>query len=207
MSYRARLLAKMVGSSFLAGSDDAVSSIAAAAKAHELNNLLQHYYQARGERYEGRDIARTDVKTAIVYAREKKETKAMRRGAVGVTKTSLHIATMAGGLTVGSVVPGLGNALGAVGGYVVGGGLAPVVSTLDILKQKGKGIYKHVAGTRGVHRRQAAEALMACRIPQCNLADGSNPADDALLIILGSEYEEVVSSNDISRLADRMKSN
>ncbi len=207
MSFRARLLAKMVGSSFIAGGDDAVSALAASVKADHLNDLLQHYYMARGEEYDGSDISLTDVKKAIIYVRDKKETKAMRRAAVGATKAGLHVAATAGGLTVGSVVPGLGNALGAAGGYVVGGSLAPVVTVLDRLKRTGKGIYKSIAGTRGVHRKQAAEALMACRIPECNLADGSNPADDALLIILGSEYQEVVANNDISRLADRMKSN
>lgn len=208
MTFRARFLAKSAASYFFAGSGDAVSAITAADKVEQLGDLLQHYYQGRALEYDGSDIARTnDVLKAILYVRHKKQLKTGRRAFVGGTKAAVHAVTTAGGFTVGSVVPGLGNVLGGIGGYVAGLGLAPVVSVLDRAKRTGKGLYKLASQTRGVHRKQAAEALMEGRKHGYNLASGENIADDALLIILGSEYSTVVGNIDIGRLADRMKSN
>ncbi|WP_421988335.1 hypothetical protein, partial [Roseococcus sp.] len=96
---------------------------------------------------------------------------------------------------------------GAAGGFIAGSSLSAGVSLLDRMKRSAKGIYKHVKGTRGVHRSQAAATLMHCHVAAYNRANGSNPADEALFVILGEEYEAVTRAVDVTRLAARLASN
>lgn len=203
-TYFGRNVAKTAGSFVISGSDDALSAATAEMKVDMLGDVLQIYFQARDSTFDGTDINEDDCLKAILYARSKKHTKAMRRGAAGTAKAGLQIAAVAGGVTVGSVVPGLGNALGAVGGAVAGSALSPLVTGFDLLGRLGKGLYKRAIGTRGHHRGQAANALMHCAKPGHRLRA---PAITALLILLGDEYDEVMSKGDAERLADRLKSN
>ncbi|WP_211873002.1 hypothetical protein [Plastoroseomonas arctica] len=206
-TYVGHSLAKMAGSNVISGSGDAASAISAEAKAQVLNDILQTYYQARGEEFDGREIGLTDVKRAIIYARGKKHSKAIRKGVIGTAKFGLQIAATAGGATIGSVVPVLGTALGGIGGAVAGAGLGVTVTVADRLKRSAKGIYKFARGTRGVHRLQAAATLLHCHTAQFNVASGGNPADEALAVLLGEEYGMVTRANDTERLANRLKSN
>jgi hypothetical protein len=203
-TYYGRELKKFGASLVVAGSDDAASAAAAAMKVEELGNVLQRHFQARNMEFDGSDICIDDCRSAILYARGKKNTKAVRRAAVGTAKSALQIAAIAGGVTVGSVIPVAGNLAGAVGGAVAGSSLGAFVTVGDRLMRMGKGIYKMAAGTRGVHREQAAEALLHCA------QDGHlhrHAARWALVIILGDEYEEVMRRQDVDRLASRLKSN
>lgn len=206
-TYVGHNLAKMAGNHFISGSGDAASAISAEAKAQALDDILQTYYQARGEEFDGREIALTDVKRAIIYARGKKHSKAVRKGVMGTAKFGLQVAATVGGATMGSVVPVLGTALGGIGGAVAGASLGVTVTLADRLKRSAKGIYKFAKGTRGVHRLQAAATLLHCHTAQFNVASGHNPADEALAVLLGEEYDMVTRANDTERLAARLKSN
>lgn len=206
-TYAGRNVAKQVGDFFIAGSGDAASAVSAEAKAQALDDILQYYYQKRGLEFDGTDIGLTETMKAIVYARGKKHTKAVRKGTLSAAKFGLQVAAVAGGATVGSVVPVAGTALGAAGGVVAGLSLGVGVSFLDRMKRSAKGIYKFATKTRGVHRTQAAACLLHTHTPQFNRANGGNAADDALHVILGEEYEAVTAGNNTERLADRLKSN
>jgi hypothetical protein len=206
-TYLGRNIAKTVGNHFIAGSGDAASGVSAEAKAQALNDILQEFFQAGGLEFNDQDIGPNDVKMAIAYAKGKKHTKARRKAVIASAKFTLQVAAIAGGATVGSIVPVAGTALGAVGGAVAGASLGVTVTAADQMKRKAKGFYKWVRGTRGEHRKQAAIALLHCGSPQFNWADGRNAADAALYVILGEEYDKVVDSHNVERLADRLKSN
>jgi hypothetical protein len=81
------------------------------------------------------------------------------------------------------------------------------VTIADQAKRKAKGFYKLIRGTRGEHRKQAANCLMHCTSPQFDWACGRNAADMALHVIPGEEYGAVENAHNVERLADRMKSN
>jgi hypothetical protein len=206
-TYLARNIAKTVGSQFIAGSGDAASGVSAEAKAQALNDVLQEYFQARDLDFNDQDIGQNDVKMAIAYAKGKKHSKAQRKAVIATAKFGLQVAATVGGATVGSIVPIAGTAIGGLGGAIAGAGLGVGVTVADRLKRSGKGIYKFFAGTRGEHRKQAAACLLHCASPQFNWASGRNAATDALVIILGDEYDEVVDAENVTRLADRLKSN
>ena len=207
VNYAARGMGKQVASHVIAGSGDAVSAAAAQLKVHNLTKLLQRYFMAGDAEFNGNDIGITDVKQAILYARGKKQTKAVRKTVISGAKLGLQIAAVAGGATVGSVVPVAGTALGAASGVVAGMGFGFAVTAADRVKRSAKGIYKWHKGTRGQHRLQAAATLMHCHIPAFDWACGSNPADDALHVILGVDYEEVMAWKDVKRVAARLLSN
>ncbi|MGG5819293.1 hypothetical protein [Falsiroseomonas sp. HW251] len=207
MPYVAHNIAKIAGSHLISGGGDAASAIVAEAKAAALQDLLQEYYQDPHYEFDGSDIDQTDVKKAIAYVRGKKHTKAIRKGVIATTKFGLQVAATVGGATVGSIVPVAGTALGGLGGAIAGAGLGTGVTVLDRMKRSTKGIYKYLKGTRGQHREQAANTLMHCASALYNWADGRNPADDALVIILQDEYDDVMAKGDVKRLAARLKSN
>lgn len=206
-TYRGHNLAKLAGSHFLAGSGDAASAISAEAKAQALDDILQDFYQSRGEQFDDTDIGLNDVKKAIIYARGKKHTKAIRKAFIGTSKFGLQVAATVGGATVGSVVPGLGTAIGGLGGAVAGASLGIGITLLDRMKRSAKGIYKWAKGTRGEHRKQAAATLMHRSHASYDWANGRNPADEALIVILQEEYDAVMRAQDLERLANRLKSN
>jgi len=206
-TYRGHNVAKTVGSHFIAGSGDAVSAMVAEAKASALADILQEYFNARDKQFDGSDIGPNDVEKAIIYARGKKHTKAMRKGVIATSKFGLQVAATVGGATIGSVVPIAGTALGAVGGAVAGASLGIGITMLDRIKRTGKGIWKWSQNTRGEHRKQAAATLMANSAPQFDRSGGGNPANEALFVILQDEYEDVMAKYDVARVADRLKSN
>lgn len=206
-TYAGRTIGKNVGNFFIAGSGDAASGVAAEAKADALDDILQEFYQSGGLQFDGRDIAINDVKTAIAYAKGKKHTKARRKAVIATTKFGLQVAGAVGGATIGSIIPIAGTALGGLGGAIGGASLGVGVTVADQAKRKGKGFYKWLRGTRGEHRKQAANCLMHNASPQFNWASGRNPADEACYVLLGEEYDTVMDSHNVERLADRMKSN
>jgi len=206
-TYVGRNLAKQVGDVFIAGSGDTASGVAAEAKAEALEEILQHFFNKGDLEYKGEEIGIRDVPLAIAYVRGKKRTKAKRKAVLATAKFGLQIAATAGGATIGSVIPIAGTALGGAGGFIAGRSLSLGVTAADQIKRKGKGFYKWIRGTRGEHRKQAAMCLMHCGSPQFDWPDGRNAADMALRVILGEEYDAVVSSHNVERLADRMKSN
>jgi hypothetical protein len=206
-TYADRNIAKTVASHFIAGSGDAASAASAEFKAQMLSDILQEYYQDRGYVFDDTDIGQTEVKKAIAYARGKKHSKAMRKGVIATTKFGLQIALVVGGASIGSIVPVAGTALGAVGGAVAGASLGVTVSLADQIKRKSKGLYKYLRNTRGEHRKQAAATLMHCSDALYNRQDGGNPARDALIVILGEEFDKVMAAEDVGRIADRLKSN
>jgi len=207
MPYVGHNLAKIAGSHLISGSGDAASSISAEAKAQALGDILQEFFQAWDEEYDGTDIEQDEVKKAILYVRGKKHTKAMRKGFIATSKFGLQVAATVGGATVGSVVPGLGTAVGGLGGAVAGASFGLGITLLDRIKRCGKGIYKYAKHTRGEHRKQAAACLMHNADPSFNWANGRNPADEACQVILQEEYEKVMGDHDLERLAARLKSN
>ena len=206
-TYAGHTFAKTVGGILISGSSETASAVTAEAKAQALDDILQEYFQSRGAPYDDSDIGITDVRKAIIYARGKKHTKAVRKGVIGATKFGLQVAATAGGATIGSIIPIAGTALGGLGGAIGGASLGVGVSALDQLKRKAKGFYKFVRHTRGKHREQAAQTLMHCSSDQFDRADGQNVACLALHVILQEEYDSVMARHDTERVADRLKSN
>jgi hypothetical protein len=204
-TYAGRNFAKTVGDVFIAGSGDAASGVAAEAKADVLEGIIQRFNSGANIEYSGQDIKETDVLLAIAYVRGKKRTKARRKAIIATSKFGLQVAATCGGATIGSVVPVAGTALGAVGGAIAGRSLGVGVTVADQTKRKVKGFYKWVKGTRGEHRKQAAGCLMHCATHQ--LQWRQNAAIMACHVILGEEYDAVMGSHNVERLADRMKSN
>jgi hypothetical protein len=204
-TYYTRNVVKFGASMVVSGSDDATSAAAAEWKVGELSAILQVYFQARDMEFNDTEIGIDDCRSAILYARGKKHTKAVRRAAVGTAKLGLQIAAATGAATVGTVVlPVVGTAAGGAAGFLAGASLSPVVTLADRLKRAAKGLYKMANGTRGVHREQAANTLMHCAQNGHRLRD---PARLALVVLLGEEYDEVMRTKDVDRLASRMKSN
>jgi len=204
-TYVGRNVAKQVGSFFISGSGDAASGIAADAKADVLEEIIQRFNSGQSVEYNDQTIGETDVLLAIAYVRGKKRTKARRKAVISATKFGLQIAATCGGATIGSVVPIAGTALGAVGGAVAGASLGVGVTAADHAKRKLKGFYKILRGTRGEHRKQAAQCLMHCATH--HLGWRQEAANMACSVILGEEYDAVMRNHDVTRLADRMKSN
>lgn len=207
-TYVGRNVGKMFADHLVAGSGDLISSATAKMKSDELKSIQQRYFHDTSE-YTNTAIADNDCLTAIKYVRSKKLTKSYRKGVTGGTKMAAFVAGAATGATVGSVVPVAGTLVGgALGGVAVGAAASVGISITDRLKRSAKGIYKHLRGTRGVHREQAAAALLNCyHLPNHNdvkfLA-----ALEALIVILGEEFDEVMASKaPEKRLADRMQSN
>jgi hypothetical protein len=207
VDYVARGIGKSLAGKLVAGSGDFLSAAAAEIKVHALTDLLQRFYMSGDAKFDDTDIGLSDVRKAILYARGKKHTKAIRKTVNGTARLGLQIAAVAGGATIGSVAPVVGTALGAASGAVAGMGFGLTVTVADRMKRSAKGIYKHFAGTRGQHRLQAAACLMHCHVKERDWACGANPADDALHIILGQEYEEVMAWSDVKRVAARLLSN
>lgn len=204
-TYAGRNVAKTVGGFFIAGSGDAASGVAAQAKADVLEEIIQRFNSGADVEYNGQRIGATDVLLAIAYARGKKRTKARRKAIIATTKFGLQVAATCGGATIGSVVPVAGTALGAAGGVVAGMSLGVGVTVADQAKRKAKGFYKLLRGTRGEHRKQAAQCLIHCATH--HLGWRNEAADWACRVILGEEYDTVMNSHNVERLADRMKSN
>lgn len=206
-TYVVHNMAKQAGNHFVAGSGDFASAASAGGKSEALDDILQHFFQARGFPYNGSTIMETDIKKAIAYVRDKKHTKAVRKGVIGTAKFGLQMAATVGGATVGSVIPGAGTALGGAGGAVAGMSLGIFVTAADRLKRVVKGCYKAAKGTRGEHREQAAAALLYNANPQYAKGKRYAAAHAALEVILQEEYETVVAARDEARLAARLKSN
>lgn len=202
-SYAGLNIAKTAMSFALSGSDAMASALTADAKADMLDDILQTYFMSRGAAFEGEIV---DVRTAIIYVRGKKQTKAFRKIAIGGAKQGLQIAAVTGAATVGSIIPVLGTVAGVAGGMVAGASLGFTVTGAEHVARKTKAAWKAYHGTLGVHREQAAVMLMVRRQPLYDRADGDNPADLALRVILGREYDTIVAKGDLKRAAERMKS-
>jgi hypothetical protein len=223
MTYLLRSIGKQAGSFFLGGSGDLASAAAAHAKVAELSAILQHFFHASGEEYDGSPISQNDVKKAILFARGKKQTKSERKAVLGGAKFGMQVAGTVGGATVGSIVPGLGTALGGAGGMIAGVGLGLGVTAADRLKRACKFASKKAVGTAGVHRHDAAMCLLYMASGPGDQAGGGNPALEALQVILGDEFDAVLSMQKpatsghsavqntadgiLGRIADRMRSN
>lgn len=221
-TYHLRFVGKQVADQFVAGSGDLLSAKTARLKVEDLEACLQTICQDPHYEWDGQDIAETDLKNAIAYARGKKRTKAHRRAFVGTTKFGAQVAGTVTGATVGTVAaPVVGTALGAAGGFVAGASLSSAVTAADYLKRGAKYVYKKAMGTQGVHRLQAARALV---YPLSYLSKDDTyraVAKDALRIILGDEFDELIGRGldaegkkldwdarpDIDRIAARLKSN
>ncbi|MCA3364230.1 MAG: hypothetical protein INF79_01275 [Roseomonas sp.] len=219
-TYHPRFVAKQVADQFVAGSGDLVSAGTAHLKVKGLEECLQTLNQQPDVPWNGQDIAETDLINAIAYARDKKRTKERRRAFVGTTKLGAQVAGTVAGATVGTVAaPVVGTALGAAGGFVFGTGLSGAVSAADFLKRGAKRLYKEAMGTQGVHRLQAARALVYPIYEGRNHVIRRKAATKALLLILGDEFDEIIGDvliegelpfferPDINRIADRLKSN
>ena len=189
------------------GSGNLASASIAKSKADTLSDILQFYFQARDYNYNGSDIGDAEVMKAIAYARSKKQTKEYRKAVIGTTQFTLGVAAITGGVTIGSVAPGIGNVAGGMLGFVGSQSLGIGVSGLDRVKRGAKRIYKEVRGTAGKHREQAAIALWL------HEKDGSTAGEaafDALEIIMGDRFEKLMAnnySNPVKAIADRLKSN
>ncbi|MFT5693213.1 MAG: hypothetical protein ACI92E_002550 [Oceanicoccus sp.] len=195
------------------GAGTLTSAAIAKIKVDILQGILQAYFQDTTS-YDGSTIGHTEVRKAIAYVLSKKRTKEHRKLAIGTAQSGLTVAATAGGLTVGSIIPGLGTAIGGAGGFVAGRSLAFGVSGLDQLKRKSKFLYKKARGTQGTHRGQAAAALVNC----CQ--DGSeagHAAFEALSVLFGDNFDSfyqrltrgVTYTTDmaIKEVEDRLKSN
>jgi hypothetical protein len=223
MTYLLRNIGKNASSFFLGGSGDLASAAAAHAKVAELSAILQHFFHAGDEEYDGSPISQNDMKKAILFARGKKQTKSQRAAVLGGAKFGMQVAGAVGGATVGSIVPGLGTAIGGAGGLIAGVGLGLGVTAADRLKRACKFAYKKAAGTAGVHRHQAAMCLLYMASGPGDQASGKNPALEALQILLGEEFDRVLGMQKpatpghsaeqntadgiLDRIAARMKSN
>jgi|APMI01.1.fsa_nt_gi hypothetical protein len=209
MALTERVVGRWAASYLVAGSGDFMSVARAKGKSDVLGEILQEYFQDTSA-YRDEAIALNDAKTAIKYARSKKLTKAKRKGVLGSVKMAGFVVGAATGATVGSVVPGAGTvAGGALGGVGVGAATSAVAFSLDHLKRKGKGFYKILRGTRGEHRKQAAEALLYCAMILDERDPKAQAAQAALHVILDGEFDEVFQATEqaVERIAARLKSN
>ena len=89
--------------------------------------------------------------------------------------------------------------------FIAGRSLSVGVTIADQAKRKAKGFYKLIRGTRGEHRKQAAACLMHCATHPLGWKQAA--AIGACSVILGEEYDSVIGSHNVTRLADRLKSN
>jgi hypothetical protein len=204
-TYAGRGIAKQVAGALIAGAGDAASSATAYAKASVLEELLQRYASRGDIEWNDKDIGDADVLQAIAYVRGKKLSKMQRKAVIGSAKFGLQVAATVGLATVGSVVPVAGTAIGAAGGFIAGRSLSVGVTIADQAKRKAKGFYKLIRGTRGEHRKQAAACLMHCATHPLGWKQAA--AIGACSVILGEEYDSVIGSHNVTRLADRLKSN
>ena len=209
-TYLSRSVGKQVANHFIPGSGDFLSSATADLKDKMLSEIQQKFFQSSAN-YSGGDIGLNDALKAIQYVRSKKHTKSVRTATKGGIKFAGFVAGAVTGATLGSIIPVAGTIGGGVAGGVGAGVLVSGgVTGLDQIKQKTKGIYKFLRGTRGEHRSQAASTLLHC---QASLPDGDPKSDashEALIVILGDEYEEVMAmpaQKAHDRIADRLKSN
>ncbi len=203
----------IVANQLFCGAGTLTSGAIAKIKVDILQGILQAYFQDTTA-YDGSAIGVTDVRKAIAYAISKKRTKEHRKFAIGTAQSSLTVAATAGGLTAGSVIPGLGTAIGGAGGFIAGRSLAFGVSGLDQMKRKSKFLYKKVRGSQGTHRGQAAAALVNCC--QDNTEAGQ-AALEALSVLMGDNFDKfhqnlvggVSYTTDmaVKEVADRLKSN
>lgn len=207
MPYVAHTLAK--AGSPMPGVGDAVSAMVARGKSEDLLAIQIAYFQNSGN-YDGSDIAEGDCLKAIQYARSKKLTKFQRKTAIAGVKGAGFVVGAATGATIGSIVPVAGTAAGGVvGGVAVGTAVSVTTTFFDRTKRFGKFLYKNARGTQGVHRGQAAHALVYCWAIRAGLPDGE-AATDALEVILQDEYDEYVAMGMDQlqiRTAERLKSN
>lgn len=110
------------------------------------------------------------VPSAILYCIQKQNTsdKWARSGtalsAVGVAAgiaLGLPVAAISGAIATGVTSPAGGAAIGVATEAVAGGGGAALGFFFSkTIVRKGKGAWKHLLGNRGVHRKQAANALI-----------------------------------------------
>jgi len=127
MAYVSRQFEKQVAGMVLPGSGDAMSGGAAQVKVSVLDDILQEFFMARGKSFDGTDIGVTEDEKAILYVREKKSTKVVRKAVISTAKLGCAIS----GATVGSIVPVAGTALG----WVAGAGIGTGVTVLDYGKR------------------------------------------------------------------------
>ncbi|ALN73028.1 hypothetical protein [Aureimonas sp. AU20] len=206
-------LGKGVVGHFVPGGGEFMSAAAAADKATQLSDILQMYFQARDEVYDGKDIEPDDLKRALLHARGKKSTKSQRKLVIGGAKVAITVGVAATGATVGSIVPVAGTIAGGAAGYGAGMVLSTGVSALDQGKRKLKGLLKHVRGTRGKHREQAALSILYnSKKPSTPFDAKQAAATQALVALLGIEAdlffkERLTEKDQIDRLAARLKSN
>lgn len=166
--------------------------------------ILQARYHDPNYEFDGTDIAETDVKKAIAYARGKKLAKAKRKGAIGSAKALTHGGFAVVGAAAGSIVPGAGTALGGAAGYVAGAVVAQSVTVAARMARGANWLHKKRKGTLHVHRKQAAHCLDHCAAGLSS-EENRRAADAALRVILGDLYAD--QKNDADRIYARLKSN
>lgn len=181
-------LAKTAFGKIVPGGSNFLSAGAAKIKSDALYALGQ---KLSGVDYNFKDDI-TTVKHAIQFVSNKKRDKAIRQTATGTAKAGTTIAITATSATVGSIIPGLGTAAGTVGGLGAGYVLSPAIFGASYLKRMAKHLYKHIQGTLGKHRDQAANVLFGAWAKyrdEPNTPDGKAAAQ-ALWLILGDfEFE------------------
>ncbi len=145
------------------------------------------------------------VRDAIIYASQKKGTKADRQKTVAMATNVLGVGGGMAGAVVGSfALPVVGTVGGLAAGVAAGKGAVGVGYHLF---RKAKWLYKTVNGTQGVHRHQAADLLYSAATKQ-DMTRDKLAATAALLAILGAEYDHFMAKPDLAleRIASRLKS-
>ena len=126
------------------------------------------------------------------------------QGSSGTAKFGLQVAATVGLATVGSVVP-VAVAARHRRRFLLREDRFRRRDCRGIqAERKAKGVYKLIRGTRGERRKQAAVYLTHCATHP--LAWKPSAAIGACLVILGDEYDTVIGSHNIMRLAG-LKSN
>lgn len=206
-TYASHNVAKMAVSHFIPGAGEFASMAAAMLKCGDLEAILQRYFR-NSRNYTGGDIDQNDVELAIKYVVSKKSTKSGRKAFIATAKVTAAVVGTLSGATLGSVIPVAGTAAGGAAGYVAGASVGTLVTAGHWGLRSMKKCYKWFRGTQGKHREQAAEALFYNATTQFNTEMKRCAAMEALMIILGAEFESVMAqTNPRKRIAQRLKSN
>ena len=178
-----------------------MSAVAAMDKSNQLKYVAQRHFQNTRE-YMGEELTPYDVRLAIMYAAKKKGTKGSRNATVSGLKNVAAISGAVAGSVLGSVVPVAGTIAGAASAARVGKGSVDVGYRLF----RGlKACYKKIRRTQGVNRKKCANILFGWAMRREN-SKNAVAARDALRLLLGAEYRQVMLAEDVDRIVARLAS-
>lgn len=151
-----------------------------------LDKILQEFYMAGGEKFDGKDIDQHDVKKAIAYAKHEETMEASQaKDATPAKESARWLGEIIGGPIIATMVDGY------LGKTFAGAPPGVAATAADQSASKTRGHYKWVRHSHGEFQKQAASTLLHNSSPIYDRADGRNAADETLRVILRRDYDEV----------------